>query len=345
MALKDEFLTAIRKKNRKLSTFETYWQWVDQFLRWARDRFGDWRHPRDMHKQEVEDFLTHLAVDRNVSGNTQKQAMSALLYLYAWVIKQPIEGLDAVRGKSYETVPVVMSRKEVAMMLGELQGTAKLVASIQYGSGCRINEVLGLRLKDIDFDRNQLSIRGPKHGRDRFTCLPSELFPAIRHQMEQTDRYHREDLRNDRNGVPLPGAYGRKNPSAHRSRSWYWLFCSKGFSQIPHSSDQRWWRWHMHDSNIGRQISQAARRLKLTKHITSHTFRHSFATHLLDSGVNLRVIQELLGHRDINTTKIYTHVELEGQTSTISPLATMLANPNLLGRQTENQPLRIHRTG
>lgn len=329
-SLEDQFYAAIRKRGRSDSTFETYWHWCKRFICWARDQRGQWVHPSDMGHTEIESFITELAVQERVSDSTQNQALQGILYLYRWVLGVEIQGVDSVRSKRRIHLPVVLDQDEVARLLREMRGLPKWVAAIQYSTGMRINEVLSARVKDVDLRRGIITIWNSKSQKDRTTMVAPSLVAIFEDLIESARRFNDDDIAHGRNGVPLPNAYERKSPRARLSLPWYWLFCSKSLSRRPRSRDDRLWRWHVHDSTIGREITRAARAARLPKHVTSHTMRHSFATHLLETGTNIRAIQELLGHKSLETTQIYTHVAKTGASGTRSPmeaLCDVLANP------------------
>lgn len=307
MKLKQQLQHAIRTNGKSYNTFKTYWGWCERFLRFSKAE-GQWVHPRDMGEAEVETFLTDLAVNQRVAPSTQNQALAALLYLYKHVLKTELTGINALRAKPKTTVPTVLSRGEVSSLLNRMTGKPQLIASLQYGCGLRIGEAVSVRLKDIDLNRSQLIVRHGKGGKDRVTCLPPSLRPLIEKQMQEAKRFCDQDIQNGSNGVSLPNAFGRKSKSAHHSYAWYFLFSSSKLSIDPETSSAERYRHHIHKSHISRQFKQAVQAAGITKHATSHTLRHSFATHLLEAGNDIRVVQELLGHVDLNTTQIYTHV-------------------------------------
>lgn len=317
----DEYRDKIKLLHRAPSTFATYWPHVHQFLLFFR-KGNNWVHPCDMGTPEVTEFLTHLAVKRRVSASTQNQALSAILFLYRYVLKIELTGINAVRAKTSRYVPTVMSRQEVRAVLSGLKSPYLLMAQLMYGAGLRLDETMSLRIKDIDFDRRQLHLKTTKGSKPRLTMLPPSLIEPIQKQMEQTRILHESDIRNGVARVPLPAAFERKSPKAASEFRWYWLFCSRVLSTCPETG--RIGRYHMNESNIGRAVKQAANRARITKRITPHTFRHSFASHLLETGTDIRTIQELMGHEDISTTEIYLHVKTDGVTNTASPLESLV---------------------
>ena len=319
--LKDDVFEKIRLMNYSRETFRTYWSWIEQFLRFSRHN-GEWIHPREMREPEVEKFLTFLAVKRHVSAKTQNQAFSALMFLYSKVLKIELKNVSALRAKESMNIPVVLSRDETKRLLGNLSGVYLLMAQLMYGSGLRLDETMNLRIKDIDFDRGMIHLKTTKGSKPRTTCMASVLIEPLRRRVSHVARLHASDVRNKVARVALPKAFGRKSKSAESSLSWYFLFASNSLSQCPETG--RIGRHHMDESNIGRAIKQASQKARIVKRVTPHTLRHSFATHLLEQGTDLRTIQELMGHVDISTTMIYLHVKLDGVASTKSPLQSLI---------------------
>jgi len=317
----DDYRNKLKLLHRAPATFDAYWPHVHSFLLYFRQG-ASWRHPREMGVPEVTEYLTHLAVKRQVSASTQNQALSALIFLYRHVLKIDLQGINAVRAKTSRYIPTVMSRREVAAVLSGLKQPYLLMCQLMYGAGLRLDETMSLRLKDIDFDRGQLHLKTTKGSKPRLTILPQSVVPSLRLQMEQTQKLHALDTRNGIARVPLPKAFERKSPRAASELGWYWLFCSRTLSTCPET--HRVGRYHMNESNVGRAVKAAARRAQLTKRVTPHTFRHSFASHLLEDGTDIRTIQELMGHEDISTTEIYLHVKTDGVTRTRSPLESLL---------------------
>jgi integron integrase len=317
----DDFRAAIRAKNYSKKTFEAYWPHVVDFLKFCRVG-SEWRRPEQLGSEDVTRFLTMLAVKRNVSASTQNQALAALLFLYRFIVKRPLANVDAVRAKKPIHSPVVMSRDEVLKVLAQLRGVHLLQAQLLYGCGMRLDEMISLRIKDIDFAQGRIHLWQTKGSKARLVPLPSVLIQPLQNQIDCVRRLHVSDCRNGVARVPLPNAFARKARHAEKELAWYFLFASHQLSTCPETG--RVGRYHQDESNIGRELKRAAARAKLTKRITAHTFRHSFATHLLQAGTDLRTIQELLGHSDIRTTEIYLHVQLSSVASTVSPLQTLL---------------------
>ncbi len=327
MKLKEQIHAQVLRRGFSIKTFESYWYWIEQFLRFSRNG-SQWVHPTEMDEVDVERFLTHLAVNGNVSPTTQNLAMQAILFMYRTVFGESLSGINAVRAKRPRRVPSVLSQEEVCRLLDHLKGDSWLVASMMYGSGLRIGEAVGIRIKDIDFDRNQLFVKGGKGKKDRVTCLSPSLTPCIRLQIERTKKLQEKDLELNQHGVSLPHCFEQKSPSARLAIPWYYLFCSQKLSRPPGKAGPLL-RHHIHSCHVNRDISVAAKAAKIYKRVTSHILRHSFATHLLETGCDLKTIQELLGHSNIKTTSIYLHVDKYGQSSSISPLEKLLAHPEI----------------
>ncbi|MFT5042446.1 MAG: integron integrase [Hyphomicrobiaceae bacterium] len=282
-------------------------------------RFQKFTHPVAMGKAEVEAFLSHLAVEGQVAASTQNQALAALLFLYKHVLGSELDWLEhVVRARRSSHVPVVMTRSEVRVVLDAMQGVPKLQAKLLYGAGLRLLECARLRVKDVDFGGCQLTIREPKGGRDRVALLPKLLYTELTEQLAFVQQQHNTDLASGAGNVELPAAFRRKSPTAERDLAWQWLFPAT--RTYWHAETKRRRRHHLHETVTGRAVRSAAKAAGLPKRITCHTFRHSFATHLLESGTDIRTIQELLGHRSVKTTMIYTHVLNRGPFGVQSPL-------------------------
>ena len=294
-------------------TEKTYIYWIRRFILHHRKR-----HPKEMGSSEIVDFLSHLAVEEEVSASTQNQALSALLFLYRVVLGREIEGLDSrVRASTAPRLPVVLDRAEVRALLARLQETPWLVAMLLYGSGLRLRECLGLRVKDVDMGRHQITLRRGKGGRDRATLLPEAVEGPLRSHLDDVSQIHRRDLRAGYGRVELPHALSRKYPDAEIQWAWQWVFPAGRIGTDPRTGEKR--RHHLHPSVPQRAVHRAARDAGIPKRVSCHTLRHSFATHLLEDGADIRTVQELLGHRDLRTTMIYTHVLQRGPHGVVSP--------------------------
>ncbi|MBK7562887.1 MAG: integron integrase [Propionivibrio sp.] len=315
--LLEQVRARIRFKHYSIRTEHTYVDWIKRFIR----HFGK-RHPKDMGADEVQSFLTHLAVAGNVAASTQNQAKSALLFLYKEVLALELPWLDKVEAaRTPKRLPVVLTRDEVMAVLLRLEGRHGLIARLLYGTGLRIMECLRLRIKDVDFERGEILVRDGKGAKDRVTMLPASVIPALREHVERVRELHRQDLAAGHGEVHLPYALDRKYPSAGREWMWQYVFPSASLSIDPRTGVVR--RHHVQDQSVQRAIRQAVRDAGINKPATPHTFRHSFATHLLDSGYDIRTVQELLGHSDVSTTMIYTHVLNRGGRGVASPLDRM----------------------
>ena len=315
--LLDQVRTAIRVRHYSLRTEQSYIHWVKRFI-----FFHNKRHPAMMGEAEVTAFLNHLAVERQVSASTQNQALSALLFLFEQVLGKELEWLnDLNRVKRPARLPVVLTRREVETVLAQLEGTKWLLASLLYGSGLRLMECLRLRVKDVDFEYRQILVRDGKGGKDRATMLPQAVVEPLKRHLEKVKALHERDLAEGYGEVSLPYALARKYPNAGREWGWQFMFPSVKRSVDPVSGVIR--RHHLYENVLQRAVKEAVRRADIRKPASCHTFRHSFATHLLESGYDIRTVQELLGHQDVNTTMIYTHVLNKGGRGVHSPLDTL----------------------
>lgn len=314
----DQVRDAVRTRHYSRRTEEAYLGWTKRFI-----LFHGKRHPAAMGADEVNAFLSHLAVDGNVSASTQAQALSALVFLYRHVLDDPLPWIDdIVRASRPRKLPVVLSRDEVRSVLGRMHGTPRLVAAILYGGGLRLLEALRLRIKDVDFAARLLVIREGKGAKDRRTMLPDSLEQALRVQIDLVRRIHRKDLAAGRGQVWLPDALERKYSNAGREFAWQYLFPASRLAVDPRSGIER--RHHLDESAVQRAVKEAVRAAGVEKNAGCHTLRHSFATHLLEDGYDIRTIQELLGHADVKTTMIYTHVlQRTGGRGVRSPLDVM----------------------
>lgn len=304
----------IRAKHYSPRTEEAYVGWIRRFI-----RFHGKRHPRTMGETEVVAFLSSLAVQGNVAASTQNQALSALIFLYGEVLGEELDWLQGlVRAKRPERLPVVLSQDEVARLLSQLRGTEWLMASLMYGAGLRLTECAELRLKNIALANREVRVRDGKGRKDRVTVIPSRLVEPLMAAQAEARRRHRRDIDAGAGWVALPDALARKFPNAGREIAWQWLFPATR-TYVDAATGQRR-RHHLHESVLQRAVKAAVERAGLTKRASCHTLRHSFATHLLEAGYDIRTIQELLGHRDVSTTMIYTHVLNKGGRGVRSPL-------------------------
>jgi len=311
--LLDRVRAAVRLHHYSRSTEQSYVGWIRRFI-----LFHNKRHPSEMGRVEVARFLSALAVDRRVSASTQNQALSALIFLYKEVLGRDLPWLeDVVRARTPRRLPVVLTRDEVRAVLGRLHGTPRLVATLLYGSGHRLLECLRLRVKDVDAGSNQIVVRSGKGQKDRVTLLPGSVKQDLLRQIQLVGGLHERDLEAGAGWVEMPGALARKYPNAGRELGWQWIFPATRCYVDANSGQRR--RHHLHETVVQKLFRDAVRRAGLTKPATPHTLRHSFATHLLEDGHDIRTVQELLGHNDVSTTMIYTHVLNRGPGAVRSP--------------------------
>ena len=304
----------VRKRHYSDRPADAYSDWVGRFL-----KFHQFRDPRGMGKEEVERFLSHLAVEKDVAASTQNQAFSALLFLYRDVLGVGLEWLDGVvRARRPKALPVVLNRDEVGAVLGHLHGENLVAATLLYGAGLRLLECLELRIKDVDFGYRQITVRGGKGNKDRVTVLPAAVEVRLRLLIEDVRVRFEKDLKDGGGYVRLPKALQRKYPNADRAWGWQWVFPAHRPYMDPETGLRH--RHHLDETVLQRAVKEAAKLAGVQKRVTCHSFRHSFATHLLEDGYDIRTIQELLGHRDVSTTMIYTHVLNRGGRSVRSPM-------------------------
>ncbi len=312
--LMDQVRDKLRVKHYSIRTEQAYSGWIKRYI-----YFHGKRHPKDMGAAEIEAFLTNLAVEGNVSASTQNLAKSALLFLYREVLEIELPWLDNVtQAKVPKRLPVVLTVSEVQNVLSRLNGTHLLIASLLYGGGMRLMEAVRLRVKDVDFERREILVREGKGFKDRVTMLPETVLAPLQAHLKKVKTLHAEDLAQGYGEVYMPFALDKKYPAAGRDWSWQYVFPSKNLSVDPRSGKTR--RHHVDEKSVQRAVKQAVRDAELTKPATPHTLRHSFATHLLQSGYDIRTVQELLGHSDVSTTMIYTHVLNKGGRGVVSPL-------------------------
>lgn len=312
--LLDQMREVLRVHHYSIRTEEAYLDWVKRYI-----IFHNKRHPSEMGEAEITEFLTWLAVNKHVAASTQNQALSAILFLYKKVLNIDLEWLDdVVRAKRPRRLPVVLSKREVMSILDSMKGTNALVARLLYGTGMRLMEGLRLRVQDVDFERLEVIVRSGKGDKDRVTTLPTVLVPQLQEQLELVKRLHKTDLQDGYGRVYLPFALDRKYPDAGIQLGWQYYFPSMKRSLDPRTGKVG--RHHLYEKSIGRAIRDAARKAGIHKRVSSHTLRHSFATHLLEGGYDIRTVQELLGHSNVNTTMIYTHVLNRGGRGVKSPL-------------------------
>jgi integron integrase len=312
--LLDQLSDTLRTRHYSYRTEQSYIDWVRRYI-----LFHQKRHPATLGAEEIRAFLTHLATDRNVAASTQNQALSAVLFLYREVLHKELDPILLSGAKRPERLPTVLTREEVGSILSQLMGTHKLMAQLLYGSGLRLMECVRLRVKDLDFDYKTITVRDGKGEKDRVTPLPDALLTVLQRQMERVRLLHDEDLAAGFGRVYLPNALEKKYPNAAAELGWQYLFPAPKCSLDPRSPGVMR-RHHIEASGLQRSVKEAARKAEIHKRVTCHTFRHSFATHLLQNGYDIRTVQELLGHKDVRTTMIYTHVLQRGGLAVKSPL-------------------------
>ncbi len=304
---------AIRVRHYSYRTEQAYIGWIERFI-----QFNHGQHPEELSEKEIGKFLTHLAVRENVAASTQNQALCALLFLFKNVIGKTIEeSTNIIWAKKPKKLPIVLSRGEVKKVLDSLAGVYWLIGNLLYGSGLRLMECLRLRVKDVDFAFQQITVRSAKGEKDRRTILPEILNEPLKKHLEKVQRLYQQDFQKKHAGVYLPYALAQKYPNASRTLGWYWVFPSAKISTDPRSGEKR--RHHTHEAVVQKAVREAVKKAGVVKPAGCHTLRHSFATHLLESGYDIRTVQELLGHASVSTTMIYTHVIKKGGSGVKSP--------------------------
>ncbi len=317
--LLDQLRECLRYRHYSLSTEKSYVYWVRFFVRWSARAGGAMRHPRDMGAADVQAFLTMLASERHVSSSTHNQALSALLFLYRDVLNTELPWMQNIqRPQQPKRIPSVLTQAEVGALMAQMQGTEALLARLLYGTGMRLMEGIRLRIKDVDFDRKVIVVRQAKGNKDRVVMLPHSLLDTLRQQLLHARAVWEKDRLSGQAGVEVPDALEVKYPKVGQSWGWFWLFPAQGTSVDPRSGVIR--RHHVFEERLQRAIKRATPLAGIAKHVSVHTLRHSFATHLLQAGTDIRTVQELLGHSDVSTTMIYTHVLKVAAGGTSSPL-------------------------
>ena len=313
----DDVRRVMRVNHYSIHTERTYCDWIKRFILFHK--MQDRAELFIESEKKIEEYLTHLALEGNVAPATQNQAMNALIFLYKRVLKQELTGeIDAVRSKKKKKIPVVLSREEVAAVISIMEGVPRLITQLLYGSGLRISEALRLRVHDIDFSYKQISVRSGKGAKDRVTTFPKSIEPLLKDHLNRVKAIHIHDLAAGHGAVYLPNALARKYPNASTEWEWQYVFPARNISVDPRSGGKR--RHHVDPSAVNKAIKSAVKKIGLAKRVSAHTFRHSFATHLLQRGTDIRTIQALLGHNDVSTTMIYTHVLQQGGHGVESPL-------------------------
>lgn len=312
----DKVRNVIRFRHMSRCTERAYCYWINQYINWLAN------YSNGTSEQKARAFLTHLAVNKRVAVATQQQALNALVFLYTKVLEQELGNIgDFTKTARQPKLPTVLSKTEAQTVLSHFNGTYWLMASLMYGAGLRLKECLELRIKDIDIDRRQVIVRSGKGNKDRTTLLPSSLATHLKAQIATVERQHQRDIEDGFGEVYLPHAIERKYPNASKQTAWQHLFPATKISACPRTGVLR--RHHIHDTCFTKALRRAKQKAGINKHYTAHTFRHSFATHLLEDGYDIRTVQDLLGHKDVSTTQIYTHVMMNGASHIRSPLESI----------------------
>lgn len=314
LKLMDQVREVLRYYHYAYSTEQTYCEWIKRYLKFH----GFKRHPKEMGSAEVERYLSHLATEGKVAVSTQRQALNSIVFLYRDVLDIDLGGIAPIRSKKHRKPPTVLTQEEVRRVLSNMQGTHRLMAQLLYGGGLRLTECIRLRIQDVDFGQGRIFVRGGKGGKDRTVVLPEALRAALAEHVEKVGELHEADLRAGFGEVYIPEALARKYPNACREPGWQYVFPAKGRSVDPRSGKTM--RHHVMESGLQKAVKVAVRKAGIAKRASCHTLRHSFATHLLENGTNIRVLQELMGHKDVKTTEIYTHVMNKDIDAVKSPL-------------------------
>jgi integron integrase len=319
LKLMDQVKQVLRYHHYAYKTEKTYCDWILRYIKYH----GSQTHPKNMGKKEIDDFLSYLVLKKNVSAATQRVALNAIVFLYRSVLDKSIDNdIEPVRARKKIRLPVVLTQNEIIMVLARMKGIHRLMVNLLYGSGLRLMECVRLRIKDIDFDGNKIHVISGKGDKDRLTILPKTIFDELQNQIKIVKEIHDLDIVNGFGDVYLPHALSVKYPAAVKEFKWQYVFPSKKLSIDPRSNIMR--RHHVLESGLQKAVKTAVNNAGVNKPAGCHTFRHSFATHLLENGENIRVIQKLMGHSDLKTTEIYTHVMQKNLDSTISPLDTLM---------------------
>lgn len=332
--LLEKLRNKIRLKGYSRATEKNYAYWARYYI-----LFHEKRHPADMGVAEIEAFLSHLAAHQNASASTQNQALSALLFLYKFVLDQPIDApVKAIRAKRYDYIPTVLSVDEVQRLLSAMSGTLRLMAELTYGAGMRVSETHGLRVQDLDFASKRILVRDGKGRKDRFTLLPESLLEPLQKHLLKVKALHVKDLACGHGASVMPRAYAKRMP--HASKEFIWQFVFPSSSLFNDTTTGLSGRWHVHVSTLQKSVQRAAKKADIRKRVSVHALRHSFATHLLQNGCDIRQIQLLLGHTHINTTMVYAHIVDAHQLAVVSPLDMHSSNPAGPNNSFKPKPLR-----
>ena len=321
MKLLEQLENTLNGRKYATATTKAYVDWVTQYIRFFR-KGANWTHPAQLSERDFEKWLNYLTVEKKLSASSQNQSFSAVCFFYREILQKPFENVNAMRARKSTYIPVVLSASEAARLLDKLKGEHLLLAQIMLGCGLRVSEACSLRVKDVDFDNGLIHVRQAKGNKDRIVPIPDDLIEPLQNQAKNTERIHTWDTEDGTARVELPNALERKKPNANKSLEWYWMFCAAELSK--HPTEDWIGRWHLHPEHVSKCVAKASREAGIRKDVAAHTLRHTFATLHLHSGTDLRTIQKLLGHADIRTTMIYTHVDSAGLAEAKSPLAMIL---------------------
>ena len=338
MKLMEQLRQELRSNYFSLATEEAYVDWCERFV-----RFHNVKHPSEMGPLEVEQFLSHLAVECQVPAYAQNQAICSILFLYRHVLDLPLHEVEATRTQQPARLPVVLSKSEMRSLLNNIEGNYRLVCRVLYGCGLRFRECLRLRVKDLDFDRNTVFVRAGKGEKDRVVMMPSSLKPRLLQHVGQRLAIHKDDLQGGYGQVQLPYEFINQDHNAERSLEWQYLFASTQLSCEPQSDPPTMRRHHLHPTAITRALKVAARSCGISKRVSANMLRHSFAIHLLEAGTDIRTLQQLLGHRDLITTMVYTHLTKQGSPEVVSPLDQLESNTEMVRELTARDGVQVCR--
>ena len=336
MSLLDEFNVKLRTTGSPIKTRRTYLHWVERFIRHCRQPDGGWRHPTELDKPDIEDWLTHLAMVANVAPSTQNLALQSVLTFYRVMFERHFEGINALRARKPQRMPTFLNIPELTSLFAYLPRVPLVGAQLQTACGLRVGEMLSIRIKDFDFEREQIIVRSAKGAKDRATVFPKEMHDLVRWQMDSMRVLYESDRRDNMPGVSLPYAFGRKCKSAATDWAWFYLFASDRISKCPDYGTIA--RHHSDESNYNKQLKAAARKARIPKRVSSHVLRHAFGTYMISCGTDIRTLQSMMGHADIRTTQIYLHCNANTSVMNKTPFATLLANPQLVQSLRAPQP-------
>ena len=340
MGLIDDFNVKMRVKGSPIKTRRTYSHWVERFIRHCRNPDGSSRHPSELGKADIEDWLSHMAMQLHVAPSTQNGALQSVLSFYRVMFERQFEGINALRARRPERMPTFLNIPELVQLFEQLPAVPLVGAQLQTACGLRVGEMLSIRIKDFDFEREQIIVRGAKGAKDRATVFPKEMHDSVRWQMKSMRVLYESDRRDNQPGVSLPYAFGRKCKSAATDWAWFYLFASDQISRCPDHGTVA--RHHMDASNYNKHLRSAGRKARIPKRVSSHVLRHAFGTHMISCGTDIRTLQSMMGHSDIRTTQIYLHCDANTGVMNKTPFAKLLANPGLI-RDLRNPQIGLRR--